>query len=594
VSSPKVLAALFVLLLTGCQGAVTSPKGASSTPLASADAEFFRGDYDGAERDYLALIAGGTAGAQSHYSLLLDYTNRFPDALVMARAGAGADSFSLGRLARAQDWSAEVPGAVATGARAVAVKPVDTAARAFYAEALADAGQYDLARTQLVLAQRSARDPFALAEVERNWANYFRSKGDQLEELNHLELSVRAQPAFPERQLELARFDYTNGRANEGDAIAAKIEKAHPHDYLVLVSLGDSLFLQGNPPGAIRLYQEALKVRPNAPAAALGLAEVEVAVNRDFKVAHDVLLAALKANPNSESVFLYLRELDLLVLDIDPAADLGEAGRAAPASLLGARKTALRSVAEYRRTAQLKELAGDPALDEAALAHAYYWLFNFGQTSTQGVGIHAQSKSLPGYSGANSIQRAAHFGFKGDRSAEDIAHTYSATSAVQRWVDTVYHRLPILDREAQGAGYAEAQVGALSIQVLEVGLDKPGRSEPVVYPAPDQAAVPSLFTGGEVPEPLPKGTPYPVGYPITLSVGAALTLLVSEASVTDPAGRDVAFYAIQPGPTSDLRLNQVALVPQRPLRPGRYTVQIAGVAGGQRLQASWQFTVSAL
>lgn len=587
-----ILAAVLILLISACQGTTTPSQRLAATPLAAADARFFRGDYDGAEHDYQGLVAAGTAGAQAHYALFLDYTNRFQQALAMARAGAASDSLSLGRLTRAQDWAAELPGALKTGAEAIAAKPVDTAARAFYAEALADAGQYDLARQQLVSAQRTARDSYAVAEVERDWANYFRSKGDELEELNHLQLSLRAQPGFPERQLELARFDFANGRADQGDLITAQIEKAHPRDYLVLVSLADTEYLQGESAAALRLYGEALKVRPNGPSAALGLAEVDVAADRNFQGAHDLLLASLKANPDAVDIYLYLRELDLLVLNTDPVAELGGVVKGPPVSLLAARKTAVAAVGDSRKSAQLAAVSEDASLDDAALAHAYYWLFNFGQASEQGVAVHTELKTLPGFTGADSLQRSAHFGYPGGRSAEDIAHTYSATAAVQRWMDTVYHRLPILDGEALAAGYGEAQVGAISIQILEVGLDRPGTGDPVVYPAPEQSSVPSLFVGGEVPDPLPAGTVYPVGYPITLSLGSAFALRVTAASITDPSGKELAFYALQPGVDSDLNANQFALVPKAPLTAGRYTVQITGLAGGKRLQAAWQFSVA--
>lgn len=586
------IAIVAFVVLSACQGPATSPRPAATGPLATADAKFFKGDYDGAEGAYRALIASGTPGAQVHYSLLLDYTNRFQEALAMARAGGGNDSYSLGRLTRAEDWAAEVPAAVEAGAMAIAARPVEPSARAFYAEALADAGQFDLARRQLVIAQATAHDSYAVAEVERDWANYFRSKGDPLEEFNHLQLSLRAQPEFPERQLELARFDYANGRSDQGAAITARIEKAHPHDYLVLVALANSAFLQGDSPGAVRLYGGALRVRPSAPAAALGLAEVDVAANRDFHGAHDLLLASLKVNSRSADVYLYLRELDLLVLNTDPVAELGDLVQALPASLVGARKTAIAAVGDYRKVGQLGGVPEDAGLDDAALAHAYYWLFNFGQASEQGVAVHTESPTLPAFTGARSSERAAHFGYRGDRTVEDIAHTYSATSAVQRWMDTVYHRFPILDAESVGAGYGEAQVGALAIQVLEVGLDRPGKSEPVLYPAPDQSSVPSLIVGGEVPEPLPTGTVYPVGYPITLSVGAGYVLHVTEAGIVDPGGTAVPFYAVVAGADSDLRPNQFALVPLVPLKPGRYRVQISGLAGTQRLQAAWQFSVA--
>src|SRR5581483_2161190 len=87
------------------------------------------------------------------------------------------DSASLARLTRAYDWSLDVPAAVATGARAVAVQPVDPLAHVFYSEALADAGRFAEAEAQLRAAERAAPpDGYTRSEIYREWANYYRDR----------------------------------------------------------------------------------------------------------------------------------------------------------------------------------------------------------------------------------------------------------------------------------------------------------------------------------------------------------------------------------------------------------------------------------
>src|SRR4029077_16561732 len=167
------------------------------------------------------------------------------------------------------------------GSRAVKSTPVDPLAHVYYSEALADSGNFEAARTELQAGEKAARDAYISAEAEREWANYYRGKGDPLEELNHLELALKAQPDFPERALELARYKYLDQKADAAKSLLTALHKKHAGDYGVSVAAADSAFLHGDANTAESLYQAALKARPNAPAASVGQAELDVAVKRD-------------------------------------------------------------------------------------------------------------------------------------------------------------------------------------------------------------------------------------------------------------------------------------------------------------------------
>ena len=579
------------LLASACQPTAAGKPSAAATPgdpLAAADARLFAGDYDGAEAAYLKLAENPVA--QAHYVLLLDYESRFGEAVTQARAAAAAHpgSVSLGRLTRALDWSEDVTGAVDAGGRAVKAAPVDPLAHIFYSEALADSARFGTARSELQAGEKVARDAYAIAEVEREWSNYYRGLGDVVEELNHIQLSIKAQPGFPERQLELARYQYAQQKPAAARLLLAAIGRQHPGDYGVNVSIGDTAALHQDIAVAEVAYRAALKVRPNGTAASLGEAELDVSVKRDFNAAHDLLLASLRANPTSLDVYDYLYHLDLLVLKTDPVKELGPAP--AGTALSDARKQALDRVNTFRSAVGLPALGESAPLSEAALAHAYFWLFNFGQAAVADVRVHDEDPSLPGAVGADSLARAQHFGYTGPRTAEDISHAYLPAAAVDHWVDAVFHRLALGDPEAASAGYGEAQVGALSIQVLDIGLAAASTHGPVVYPAPDQANVPSAFLGNEIPDPAPTAR-YPTGYPITIQVGSGSTLKVQTAQLVGPDGKSVAGYNVDP---AQLQANQWGVLPQDPLATGgRYTFQLDGTIDGQAFQKAWSFTVAA-
>lgn len=590
------------LALVACQAPSLPRTSATQTPsssssadrrVAAADAELYAGNYDGAEADYRSLATANVPGAASHLSTLLAYENRFEEAITEAQAGVAvrSDSDSLARLTRALDWSQDVDGAVAAGAKAVAAKPVEPLAYAFYSEALADAGRFDEARRALYTAESMGGDAYAQAEVDREWANYYRAHGDLESELNYTELGVKAQPRFPERQLDLIRYDYGNQRPDIAGALTDKLLAASGKNYRIVVAAADAALVGGDLNRAPALYSAAAGIQPSGAEAALGQAEIDVALQRDFNGAHDVLLNALKADPTSSGVYEYLRYLDLLVLKKDPAAELDPIAPQRPSALAADRKAAVDAVNAARSADGLPALTEDPALDEAAQAHAYFYVFNASQQQVSGAGIVMEDPSLPGYTGARAIDRDRHFGYTGARGAELADHALTPGASSQDFVDSVFHRLPLVDRETVAAGFGEAHVGSIVVTVLDVGAGPAAAGDPTVYPADGQSSVPAAFVDNEIPDPLPQGSIPPVGYPISLQVGGAQQLAVTSGRLLGPDGKEVAVMTFDPG--NQVGQNQWAMVARQPLTPGaRYTADVSGTVNGTSFSKRWSFTVA--
>lgn len=591
---------LAVLGLAGCWPAAGSspPRTVSEDGrLTRADARLFAGDYDGAEADYRRLAGEGVLGAASHYSTLLAYEGRFTEAVAQAEAEVAArpDSEALARLCRALDWDDQVDAALLAGARAVAVRPVHPLARVFYAEALMDAGHLTEARAQLQRAEQMGGNAYVRSEIDRQWALYDNYLGDTLSQLNHILLAVKEQPRFPERQISLARYELGHNRGQDGSRILDSLAAGNRRNYRVLLGLADSAFLAGDLGRAASLYGQAQRARPGAPEAALGAAELAILTSRDFAWAHDILLEALRSSPDSAAVYQYLTYLDLLVLHRDPAPELAAVFPRVHAAVAAPSQRALARVNLYRTQAGLAPLAPEAALQRAAEAHAYYYLFNLTSSELRGLGIHAESEAAPGFTGDSAIARDRHFGYTGSRSGEVIDHSYGPEGSVERWMGAVSHRFLVLSPQARVAGYGQARVGLVTISVMDIGLGPPSSSPPSVYPSPGQRDVPSAFNGDEIPDPLPSGTRYPVGFPITLQVGDAQRLSVSSARLLDPDGREVPSYTLAPASNASVQANQWALLARSPLRPGgRYTVEVVGQVDGQPLSTNWSFTVVAL
>ena len=594
-------AAVAVVAATACQvpgvASRPTPTPASSAPLdkqvAAADQRFWAGDYDGAESSYQALVKSGVAGAASHYAIFLAYQSRFNEAVVQAHAGVEqkADSAALARLTRALDWSDDIDAAIAAGGRAVTTQPVDPLAHAYYSEALADAGRFADAQRELHLAEKAnPPDEYARAEIFREWANYYRDTGDTQAELNNTELAVKMQPKFPERTLELARYYYVQQKPDQAHAAldaASKLSTA----YGFHVAAGDSAFYAGDLTAADAQYQAALAVTPAGATASLGSAVSKVVGPRNFATAHDTLLAALKRDPTNSTVYEFIWYLDKLVLKTDPVAELTPIASVLPSGLATARKAALDSVNAYRQQAGVTAVTADPALAEAAEAHAWYTIFNYGQPSESGLGIHTEDPTLPGFVAANFLQRDHAAGYQGTRAAEVINHVYTPSAAISVWVDSVYHRFPLLDRESQALGYGEATVGVLSAAVMDIGIGPPVKGQPSVFPPDGAKDVPAAFIGHEVPDPAPTGTQYPIGYPVTLVMGSASSFSVQSSRLLGSDGKEIPGFALLPGQQVDQ--GEWSFMAQDPLRPGAtYTAEVTGTLDGQPFSQRWSFTVT--
>ena len=589
------------LVTAGCQvtsaNSEPSPRPAAlDRGVAAADAKLFKGDYDDAESAYRSLVKSNVPAATSHLSTFLLYEGHFQEALTVAQTAvsASADSESLARLCRVLDWSEDPDAAMAAGARAIAARPVHPLAHVFYSEALADAGLFAAADRELRTAENIGGDAYVQAEIDREWANYYRTRGDGQSELNYTELAIKAQPTFPERQLDLIRYDYvpTHGRQSSARPETDKLLAAHPKNYEMLVAAADAALGGGDTQRAPALYSAAAAVRADGVEAALGQAEVDVAINHDFTGAHDLLVGALKQNPTSSGVYEYLRYLDLLVLKKDPASELGAIAPQRPADLATDRKAALDSLNSLRSSLGVPPVREDPALAEAAQAHAYFFMFNAGQQQLNGTGIHLEDPSMPGFVAAQPIDRDRHFGYGGTRADEVITHVLTPSSSITDWVDSVFHRYPLVDGETTMIGYGEARIGILSISVLDIGLKQPGSADPVVYPSSDETNVPAAFMDNEVPDPLPQGATKPAGYPITLQLGGAQKLTVTTGRLLGPDGQEVPSYTLNPG--NQVTAAQWSLIPHNPLKTGaRYTAEVVGTADGKDFSKSWSFTVVA-
>jgi len=171
----------------------------------------------------------------------------------------------------------------------------------------------------------------------------------------------------------------------------------------------------------------------------------------------------------------------------------------------------------------------------------------------------------------------------------DSTHRDTAVAGVTEWIDSVFHRIPILRADLTEAGYGDATLGPLAVQVLDMSyrsdVRNPGRI--IVYPAADQTDVPPAFNGNEIPDPAPNAA-YPIGYPITATFDRSAAITIQSFQLVDATGQPVAGISLTPdNPEME---NSFAFLASAPLHAQtQYTMTVAGTINGASFSRTWRF-----
>lgn len=302
--------------------------------------------------------------------------------------------------------------------------------------------------------------------------------------------------------------------------------------------------------------------------------------------------------PPTEDPVAEISAVDALCADPPPAS--GDPG-ATEAQLAAAARLAC-----HRQASGLPGLALSPALQAAAQAHADF------MDATGHYGHDEPDASDPRFTGDDALARILAAGYPADLGAhrldEAIAFAdggMSAPGAVDLWISTVYHRLPLLHPLATEVGLGIR--GSYAVAVV-VGRWDTSQSEGGgsliwgLYPAEGQSGIPvSLDSDRESPDPAPEDGV--VGFPVTASFGApawgedpsdpyALEVDLGRSGIQDAAGRPVRILLLEPGADPHM-LDAVALLPIEPLAAGaRYRVTLGVAVAGEELDLDWSFVTA--
>ena len=592
----------------------TTPQPAVDVLVMQAQDAMYANAYTEADGDFVALLtrAPESASAASAYALFLNYegdTNRAQAEATKAVSLDPHNARAQAVLCRVHDWAGDLNAAVAAGRSAIALDPRDPLAHLFLSEALADSSDLAESQSQIEAAQQLVTGSSAVylrAEVLRETANLDSDSGRPSDQIAALQQSLALQPAWLYRVEELAHAQDAAQQVTAAHRTLDSAAQALPADVGALEGLGGEAMVDGDGAVALAAWQKAATVAPSESTVLDMQGEVQVAVNRDTNAAVQAFEHALTVNPDDLDAAAYLtglarfvqRQPGLAASEITAALEPDAAShtrRHLPqpdpdAAAAAAAAQALAVVNATRTRAGLPTVQLDPHLTDSATSHAYYWLFNNASASVAGLGIHQETSGLPGFSGTGTGQRALAFGYPGGRTAEDITHRGSATAAVNDWVNSVFHRFPILRPDLVAIGYAQAEVGPIDIQDMEFGYATPGSAPPVRYPAPGQSKVPAVFVDNELPDPVPSGDARTTGYPVTVTFAAGDSVSLASFTLSGPDGTAVPVYVLSPAFSTE---NSASLLPAAPLRAGTtYTAHIVATVDATRYDSTWSFTTA--
>jgi tetratricopeptide (TPR) repeat protein len=619
------LALITVLALTACAGPAAklptrSPSSAPHDALAAANAVsraeglFYSNRYTDAEAAFRDAAHKYPWAADVHaaFALSLNYQRRYSEAVGevgLARSIDPRSAYAAAVDTRVHDWAArsldDIKAAVPLGSEAVRIGPAKALTHIFYSEALADSGATAQAQKELDAAANLVQTTYEKAEIERERANLSLDTNDKAAQLTHLRASLALQPSWAERIRELAEYDFTNDNPTEAVALVRQAIAMAPDDGNLRLTLGGEALIRQDLPIADESFTAADRIKPHNPQVESTLAMTHFTLHHDVAEAEKLLRQAVADAPGNSEI-AGLLEGFLRYIKLDPrAADAVTVGQPPkeplnplatfPSNLSETRhrqqQGALDALNAVRAKAHLSPVHLDDRITQGATAHAYWWLFNLSNPAVKGLGIHREVPNTPGFTGVTMRDRSTRFGYPQASMAEDITHRGVPAAAISDWVDSVYHRFPLMIPTLDAVGFGEAVGGGLPIDVLDMGyLNVTGDPRQTVpFPADGQAAVPVAFLGNELPDPVPPGGRYPTGYPVTLNFNPYVNVSTPAAEIREDATGKLVDCYILPATRADE--NVLTILPKAPLASkGSYRVHIAGTIDGAAFTRDWTFT----
>jgi hypothetical protein len=222
----------------------------------------------------------------------------------------------------------------------------------------------------------------------------------------------------------------------------------------------------------------------------------------------------------------------------------------------------------------------------AAERHCQYYVTNSGVCIAK---PHREMESCKNYMAETFSDRLRAASYAGAPRFEVMAYVGNGPTSVQQWLDSVWHRIPILSPDVDEAGYGRH--GRCDTMDFGYASDT-AVTRNLTYPLKDQTDVPRSFSGRESPEPPPPPQGWPSGYPVTL-YAAGLTDITEHKITVEGSDTNIEHTWLAPGDARayGLLIDEFFLYTHKPLgSKTKYRVRIAGTQNGAPTVFEWSFT----
>ena len=239
---------------------------------------------------------------------------------------------------------------------------------------------------------------------------------------------------------------------------------------------------------------------------------------------------------------------------------------------------ALTAVNDLRSKMGLSCMALVTELNTSSQKHCDYYQQNMADKACV-ANAHEEVATCAGFVAVQFFTRMTDAGYKGSARSEVMAFSGNPASAIGQWINSVYHRTPLLSPWIADMGYGMTD----DCDTIDMGQGvKAADTVTAVYPYPGQIDVPLNFDGShEGPMPPVPPTGWPSASPVHV--------YAKNYSVTS---HDIYVSGMcTPLPHQWLPdKEQYILYPDKPFAKGtEYRVVVIGTRAGQPLNFDWTF-----
>jgi hypothetical protein len=262
-----------------------------------------------------------------------------------------------------------------------------------------------------------------------------------------------------------------------------------------------------------------------------------------------------------------------------------------------AQKQAFARVNEIRASAGLPDFEMLDTINAAAQSHAEYFANNQAAYGS-GLSPHNEDPSFPdGFTGVNFFDRMPTAGFTGQAFFEVMAFSNNPDAAIDLWLNSVFHRVPLIHPNSTQMGYGGASGTNGAADVIDFGAGaSTDPNQIIVFPPPDATdAVGSfnIFQEGPNP-PAPPGGGSTTGPVISVAFDNTAGADITVHELRDSAGNLLTHTFVTPATpgVGPFLSGTFAFYADGPAASGEtFSVHIEGNANGASFTKDWSFTV---